>query len=156
VQHQWDKAIAAGKRAVTLSPDSADILASFAMMLKSVGRVDEALSMIEKAIRLNPMPPEMYLHELGTYYRLLGRYDEAIAILKKNLDRGSDYLMSMINLTATYSMAGKLDQASTMAKKVLRKIPDFSAEQFMKGFPYKDQKIIDDFIENLCKAGLPA
>jgi adenylate cyclase len=156
VQHQWDKAIAAGKRAVTLSPNSADILASFAVMLKSVGRVDEALSMIEKAIRLNPMPPEMYLHELGTYYRLLGRYDEAIAILKKNLDRGSDYLMSMINLTATYSMAGKLDQASTMAKKVLRKIPDFSAEQFMKGFPYKDQRIIDDFIENLCKAGLPA
>jgi adenylate cyclase len=156
VQRQWDKAIAAGKRAVTLSPNSADILAMFAITLKSVGRVDEALSMIEKAIRLNPMPPEWYLHELGTYYRLLGRYDEALAILKKNLARGSDYLTSMINLTATYSMAGKLDQARAQAKEVLRKIPDFSAEQFMKGFPYKDQKIIDDFIENLCKAGLPA
>jgi len=156
VQRQWDKAIAAGKRAVTLSPNSADILAMFAITLKSVGRVDEALSMIEKAIRLNPMPPEWYLHELGTYYRLLGRYDEAIAILKKNLARGSHYLTSMINLTATYSMAGKLDQARAQAKEVLRIMPDFSAKQFMKGFPYKDQKIIDDFIENLCKAGLPA
>jgi len=156
VQRQWDKAIAAGKRAVTLSPNSADILALFAVTLKSVGRVDEALMMIEKAIRLNPMPPEWYLHELGTYYRLLGRYDEAIAILKKNLARSSDYLTSMINLTATYSMAGKLDQARAQAKEVLRKIPDFSAEQFMKGFPYKDQKIIDDFIDNLCKAGLSA
>ena len=86
---------------------------------------------------------------------MLGRYDEAIAILKKNLARGSDYLTSMINLTATYSMAGKLDQARVQAKEVLRKIPDFSAEQFMRGFPYKDQKIVDDFIENLCKAGLP-
>jgi adenylate cyclase len=156
VQHQWDKAIAAGERSVALSPNSADVLAIFAITLKSVGRVDEALTMIEKAIRLNPMPPEWYLHELGTYYRLLGRYDEAIAILKKNLARGSDYLTSMINLTATYSMAGKLDKAREQAKEVLRKIPDFSAEQFMKGFPYKDQKIIDDFIENLCKAGLPA
>ena len=53
-------------------------------------------------------------------------------------------------------MAGKLDQARAQAKEVLRKIPDFSAEQFMKGFPYKDQKIVDDFIDNLCKAGLPA
>jgi adenylate cyclase len=156
IQRQWDKAIAAGKRAVTLSPNSADVLAMFAITLKSVGRVDDALSMIEKAIRLNPMPPEWYLHELGTYYRLLGRYDEAIAILKKNLARGSDYLTSMINLTATYSMAGKLDQARAQAKEVLRKIPDFSAEKFMMGFPYKDQKIIDDFIQNLCKAGLPA
>ncbi len=156
VQRQWDKAIAAGKRAVTLSPNSADILALFAVTLKSVGRVDEALMMIEKAIRLNPMPPEWYLHELGTYNRLLGRYDEAIAILKKNLDRGRDYLMSMINLTATYSMAGKLDQARSQAKEVLSIMPNFSAKEFMKGFPYKDQKIIDDFIENLCKAGLPA
>ena len=139
-----------------LSPNSADVLAIFAITLKSVGRVDEALSMIEKAIRLNPMPPEWYLHELGTYYRLLGRYDEAIAVLKKNLARNPDYLTSLINLTATYSMAGKLKQARAQAKEVLSILPDFSAKQFMKGFPYKDQKIIDDFIENLCKAGLPA
>jgi len=119
VQRQWDKAIAAGKRAVTLSPNSANILAAFAVTLKSVGRVDEALTMIEKAIRLNPMPPEWYLHELGTYYRLLGRYDEAIAVLKKNLARNPDYLTSLINLTATYSMAGKLKQARAQAKEVL-------------------------------------
>jgi adenylate cyclase len=156
IQRQWEKAIAAGERSVALSPNSADVLAIFAITLKSVGRVDEALSMIEKAIRLNPMTPEWYLHELGTYYRLLGRYDEAIAILKKNLDRDPDYLTSLINLTATYSMAGKLKQARAQAKEVLSILPDFSAEQFMKGFPYKDQKIIDDFIENLCKAGLPA
>ena len=156
VQRQWDKAIAAGERSVELSPNSADNHAIFAMTLKSVGRVNEAIAMIEKAIRLNPMTPEWYLHELGTYYRLQGRYEEAIAILKKNLDHNPDYLTSRINLTATYSMAGELDQARTEAKEVLRKIPDFSAEQFMKGFPYKDQKIIDDFIDNLCKAGLPA
>ena len=156
VQRQWDKAIAAGERSVELSPNSAENHAIFAMTLKSVGRVNEAIAMIEKAIRLNPMTPEWYLHELGTYYRLQGRYEEAIAILKKNLDHNPDYLTSRINLTATYSMAGELDQARTEAKEVLRKIPDFSAEQFMKGFPYKDQKIIDDFIDNLCKAGLPA
>ncbi len=156
VQRKWDKAIAAGERSVELSPNSADNHAKFAMTLKSVGRVNEAIAMIEKAIRLNPMTPEWYLHELGTYYRLQGRYEEAIAILKKNLDHNPDYLTSRINLTATYSMAGKLDQARTEAKEVLRKIPDFSAKKFMKGFPYKDQKIIDDFIDNLCKAGLPA
>ena len=156
VQHQWEEAIAAGERSVALSPNSADIIAMFAISLKSVGRVNEALAMIEKAIRLNPLTPEWYLHELGTYYRLLGRYGEAIAIMKKTLDQNPGYLMSQINLTATYSMAGKLDQARAQAKEVLNKVPDFSAEKFMKGFPYKNQKIIDGFIENLCKAGLPA
>jgi len=156
LQHQWDKAVEAGKRSVTLSPSSANNHAGYAIILKSVGKIDEAIAMIEKAIRLNPMTPEWYLHELGTYYRLQGRYEEAIAILKKNLDRNPDYHMSRINLTATYSMAGKLDQARAEAREVLRKIPDFSSKQFMRGFPYKDQKIIDDFIAHLCNAGLPA
>lgn len=156
VMRQWEKAIAENERAVVLGPNMADAHAMFAVTLKSVGRVDEALAMIEKAIRLNPMAPEWYLHELATDYRLLGRYDEAIALLKKNLDRNPDYTMSRINLTATYSMAGRLDQAREEAKKVLRIIPDFSAGRFMKGFPYKEQRIVDDVIDNLCKAGLPA
>ena len=154
IQHQWEKAVAAGERSVALSPNSADILAMFAITLKSVGRVDEAITMIEKAIRLNPMTPPWYLHELGTYYRLQGRYNEAIAIMKKNLDR-PEYLMTRINLAATYSMAGKMEKAREKAKEVLRMSPDFSAGKFMKGFAYKDQKIVDDFVDNLCKAGLP-
>lgn len=155
ISRQWEKAVEEGERSIALSPNSADIFALYAITLKSVERVDEALIMIEKAIRLNPMPPEWYLHELANCYRLLARYEEAIMVLKKNLDRNPDYVMSRINLTATYSMAGNLDRAQAQAKEVLRLYPDFSAGRFMKGFPYKDQKIIDDFIENLCKAGLP-
>jgi len=155
VMRQWEKAIAEGVRAVALGPNMADTHALFALTLKSVGRINEALATIEKAIRLNPMAPEWYLHELATNYRLQGRYDVAIAILKKNLERNPDYMMSRLNLTLTYSMADKLDQARAMAQEVLRKIPDFSSEKFMKGFPYKDQKIIDDIIDHLLRAGLP-
>ena len=74
----------------------------------------------------------------------------------KNLDRNPNYLVSHVNLTATYGMANKLNQAQLQAKEVLRLSPDFSAGLFMMGFPYKDQTIVDDFVENLCKAGLPA
>ena len=102
------------------------------------------------------MTPEMYFHELGTYYRLQGRYSDAVVMSKKNREHNPDFLMSRINLAATYSMMGKLDEARKEAKEVLRRIPDFSAEKLMKGFPYKDQKIVDDFIDHLCKAGLPA
>ena len=77
-------------------------------------------------------------------------------ILKRIVDRNPDYLMSQVNLTATYSMADKLIQAKLHAKEVLRLSPDFSAGLFMMGFPYKDKGIIDGFIDNLRKAGLPA
>jgi adenylate cyclase len=156
VQQHWEDAIKEGERSMALSPNSADILALYAITLKNVGRLNKALSLIEKAIRLNPMPPEWYLQELATNYRLKGQYDTAISILKKILDRNPDYLMSQVNLTATYSMADRLIQAKLHAKEVLRLSPDFSAGLFMMGFPYKDKGIIDDFIDNLRKAGLPA
>ena len=110
--------------------------------------------MLEKAIRLNPMPQDWLLHEFGSCYRLMGRYDEAIAALRRILDRNPDNLDSRLNLIATYVMSGKEEVARAQALEVLRHSPDFSVEQFLKHFPYKDQKILDGLKECLLKAGL--
>ncbi len=110
--------------------------------------------MLNKALRLNPMPPEWYLHEFGSCYRLMGRYDEAIAILKTVLDRNPYYLNSRINLIATYVMSGKEEDARDEAVKVLSQSPDFSVERLLKDFPYKDQRILDGLRDCWRKAGL--
>jgi tetratricopeptide (TPR) repeat protein len=84
----------------------------------------------------------------------MGRYDEAIAMLKRVLDRNPDYLTSRINLIATYVMSGKEEAARAEAMEVLRQSPDFSVERILKDFPYKDQKILDGLKECWLKAGL--
>jgi adenylate cyclase len=154
VMRQWEKAIEECELAVSLSPNAADNIAMLAVALRTVGRVEEALAMLEKAIRLNPMPPDWLLHEFGSCYRLMGRYDEAIAALRRVLDRNPDYLNSRLNLIATYVMSGKEEAARAEAVQVLRQSPDFSVEQFLRDFPYKDQKVIDGLRECFLKAGL--
>jgi adenylate cyclase len=154
VLRQWDKAIEESEIAVSLSPNSADFVVMLAMVYRTVGRVEEALAMLEKAMRLNPIPPNWYLHEFGSCYRLMGRYEEAIAVLKRILRRSPDYLNSRLNLIFTYVMAGKEEAARNEAVEVLKQSPDFSVERFLKHFPYKDQKILDDIKECLIKAGL--
>jgi len=154
VMRQWEKAVEECELAVSLNPNGADNIAILAVALKTVGRVEEALAMLEKAIRLNPMPPDWLLHEFGTCYRLMGRYDEAIAALRRVLDRNPDYLSSRLNLIATYVMSGKEEAARAEAVEVLRRSPDFSVERFLRDFPYKDQKIIDGLKECFLKAGL--
>jgi tetratricopeptide (TPR) repeat protein len=151
---QWDKAVEECELAVSLNPNSADNIVNLAMVFRTVGRVEEALALLNKAVRLNPMPPDMYLHEFGSCYRLMGRYDEAIAMLKRVLDRNPDYLSSRLNLITTYVMSGKEEAARAEAMKVLRQSPDFSVERFLKDFPYKDQKILVGLKECLLKAGL--
>jgi tetratricopeptide (TPR) repeat protein len=154
VMRQWDKAVGECELAVSLHPNSADNIVFLAMAFRAVGRVEEALALLNKAVRLNPMPPDLYLHEFGSCYRLMGRYDEAIAMLKRVLDRNPDYLTSRINLIATYVMSGKEEAARAEAMEVLRQSPDFSVERILKDFPYKDQKILDGLKECWLKAGL--
>jgi tetratricopeptide (TPR) repeat protein len=155
VLRQWDKAIEESEIAVSQNPNSADSVVLLAMAYRTVGRVEEALSMLEKAMRLNPMPPNWYLHEFGSCYRLMGSYEEAIAVLKRVLNRNPDYLNSRLNLIATYVMSGKEEAARNEAVEVLKQSPDFSVARFLKHFPYKDQKTLDGLSEALRKAGLP-
>jgi adenylate cyclase len=154
VMRQWDKAVEECELAVSLNPNSADNTVHLAMVFRTVGRVEEALALLNKAVRLNPMPPDFYLHEFGSCYRLMGRYDEAIAMLKRVLDRNPDYLSSRFNLIATYVMSGNEEAARAEAEEVLRQSPDFSVARFLMNFPYKDQKILDGLKECLLKAGL--
>jgi adenylate cyclase len=154
VLRQWDKAIEESEIAVALSPNSADSVVLLAVTYKTVGRIEEALSMLKKAMLLNPMPPNFYLHEFGTCYRLMGRYEEAIAVLKRVLNRSPDYLNSRLNLIAAYVMSGKEDAARSEAVEVLKQSPDFSVERFLKHFPYKDQNILDGLRDCWIEAGL--
>jgi adenylate cyclase len=154
LMRQWDKAVEECELAVSLNPNSADNIVVLAMVYRTVGRVEEALALLNKAVLLNPMPPEWYLHEFGSCYRLMGRYDKAIAILKRILDGNPNYLNSRLNLIATYVMAGKDDAAHAEAEEVLRQKPGFSVERFLKEFPYRDEKILDGLKECLHKAGL--
>ena len=56
------------------------------------GRPEEAIGLVEKALRLNPHDPFFSLFNLGSAYRLMGRYEEAIAALKRVLIRNPDFL----------------------------------------------------------------
>jgi adenylate cyclase len=154
VMRQWDKAVEECELAASLTPNSADALAILAIVYRSVGRVEEAVALLNKALLLNPMPPDWYLHDLGSCYRLLGRHDEAIATLKRVLNRNPNYLNSRVSLITTYVMSGREKAARTETVEVLKQIPTFSVDRYLNDFPYKDQKILDGLKESWRKAGL--
>jgi adenylate cyclase len=154
VKRQHEKAIAQYERALELNPNMADAYALFGMVLNYVSRPEEAIAMFKKAIRLNPMPPFFYLVHLARSYRMVGRYEDSIATYKKVLDRTPNHLITLADLTATYSVAGRLDEARAQAAEVRRVQPTFSAERYAKGWPYKDKAETERLIDALLKAGL--
>jgi tetratricopeptide (TPR) repeat protein len=102
VLQQYDQAIAEGERAITLEPNNADSYAYQSNILHLAGRPEEALRVVEQAMRLNPRYPPFYLFDLGVAYRMTGRYAEAVATLQEVISRSPNFLPAHEVLAFSY------------------------------------------------------
>ena len=151
---QYDKAIAEVEKLIDLEPNNASAYAYLGGMLYPLGRGDETIAAMNKAIRLNPMPEVYYYYWLGMGHWVMGQYEEAIAAYKKaiNLTPAAEYLH--IVLTATYSLMDRDKEARAEAAEVLKVNPEFSVDRIAKTLPFKDKSYTDRYVNALREAGL--
>jgi len=147
---EHEAAISAYKRALLLNPNDADLMSDMADALAHSGRSDEAIELLQKAMRLNPFYPDQYLWHLGGAYYNLHRYDEAIRTLEsmQNPTEGRRLL------AASYAQLGRLEEARSHARKVLEAHPNFRVEHWAGVQPDRHQADVLHFVEGLTKAGL--
>jgi adenylate cyclase len=154
IKREYEKALAEGERAVALDPNGADVYAWYAMSLTFAERPEEAIPLFQKAIRLNPFGPSWYFFSLGNALLITKRSDEAVSAYKKALQRSPDDLLAHVLLAATYSKMGREKEVRTEVAEVLRINPNFSLNYFVKTLSFKDQKVTNNLIDALRKAGL--
>jgi tetratricopeptide (TPR) repeat protein len=154
LKREYDQATAEGERAVALMPNGAAPTAMLAMTLNLVGRTEEAIGLIKRAMRLSPTYPPWYLSVLGQAYRLSGRYKEAIAVFKAYRDLNPNAPFPYIHLALTYSLMGQGEEARAAINEALRLQPTFSLKQAAKAYPYKNPEVLERELEALRKAGL--
>ena len=123
------------------------------------GRFDEAIALIKKAMRLNPIYPPYYSRILGATFFLVGRYDEAVEEGKKALELDQKYggpvLHDHLYLSAGYMELGKEQEGRNHAAEVMRINPKFTLGSFRKMLVYKDPAHAERILSALRKAGLP-
>jgi len=152
---EYDKAISEAEKAISLSPNSALAYWALGTALSLSGRPQEAIPMLQKSLRLSPIPVHsQVLGLLAHSYSMLGQYEEAIATYKKVLQiYGPDHLIAHIGLAGAYASIGRENEARAEGGEVLRIDPKFSLERFIKALPY-NQSTKDRLAEVLRKAGL--
>ncbi|MEW5908515.1 MAG: tetratricopeptide repeat protein, partial [Thermodesulfobacteriota bacterium] len=151
----WKKFISnlrQAERGLELEPNSADVVFGYAFILVYTG--GDSIPFFERAMRLNPKPPNLYVRIYAEALRDTGRYEEAIAQLKKAIEREPGDIFSHIFLTAAYSMAGHEKEARAVAAEVFKINPKFSLEQFAEVLPYKNPATKERCINSLRNAGL--
>jgi adenylate cyclase len=153
-RRQFDKARIQAEHALALAPNSAFANFMLGTALLHSERFEEAISYFNKSLRLSPIFPfSQLLNNLGSAYRFLGRYDEAIAVYKKLFQFAPDHLPGHANLAATYIMAGHEEEARAEAEEVMRIDPKFSLERFARSFPYR-KELVEELVIAWRKAGL--
>jgi len=151
-----DKAIEEAEKGVSLGPNNASAYFALGTSLFMAGRFQEAVPMLEKSLRLSPIPVHsQVLSALAGSYAWLDQYEEAIATYKKVLHLyGSDHLMAHLGLAFTYGFMDREQEARSEGAEVMRIDPKFSLERYLKGLPSYDRSRIDRLASALRKAGL--
>jgi adenylate cyclase len=160
-QKRYKEAIAEGKKATELGPTNAHAYLFLAVTMNTVGRFDDAIELVKKAMRVHPYYPAYYLQWLGGAYRMTGRYDEALKVYEQLLDRSrkGEYSawLAHLFLAEIYAELGQDEKARTHAPEVLRLKPKFSLKWVSKSptYEYKDPAHLERRLNALRKAGIP-
>ena len=85
----------------------------------------------------------------------MGRYPEAVGLLKRRILRSPETDASRALLAACYGQMGLIEEARDAWRELMRVNPDYSVEQRRKVLPYKSPDDFARFVEGLRKAGLP-
>ena len=153
-QKQYGQAIAEAERAIALDPNDAEGYATLGQILNFVGRPEESIGVVERAMRLNPRYPAPYLFTLGQAYCWAGQYKEAIAAQKRAIIRNPNHLGAHGCLAGCLSALGREEEARAEVAEVLRLNPNFSLEVLRQTVPPKDPAVVEHMLDALRKAGL--
>ncbi|HEV8716503.1 MAG TPA: tetratricopeptide repeat protein [Candidatus Binatia bacterium] len=157
-KQQYDQAIAEGERAITLNPNNADSYIYQANVLNFAGRPEDALRMVEQAMRLNPRYLPLYLWELGFAYRLTGRYAEAITTFKDAISRSPNHIPAHLQLAISYMWqwlaqqnldAQMLEEALAAAQRALALNDAWHANHIVLGYVYLSQQQYDQALAEI-------
>ena len=165
IKDQHDRAVADGKRAVSLDPNSAfgwlalaDINDAECVFPAGImppdwgtSKPQEVLAHAQNAIRLDPRHPQKYSMPEGVAYNGLGRYADAVEALKRS-DQNNPWVH--VNLVYAYSELGRQQDARAEAAEVLRISPGFSLEEVGRMPGNWHGPLGQRYLSDLRKAGL--
>src|SRR5579862_6998846 len=148
-----DKASYHQERAIALNPNDDLIVVQEGEVLTWLGRPEEGVAWIQKAMRLNPYHPERFWNHLGRAYFVARRYAEAVEAFKRitALDQTHHAF-----LAAAHAQIGNETEVRAHAGQVLARKPDFTVQDYLSTMHYRRQEDLDHHRAGLLKAGLPA
>jgi adenylate cyclase len=150
--NEHDKAVYHQERALSLNPNSDLIVVQQGELLTWLGRPEEGIEWVRRAMRLNPYHPERFWSHLGRAQYTARSYADAIASFSK--PTAPDYSHHAF-LAASSAQLGNRTAATAHAREVVERERNFAAKTFLGTLHYRQPSDAEHLREGLLKAGLP-
>jgi tetratricopeptide (TPR) repeat protein len=151
LQRSYDLAISECERAVAINPNSAGGYTSLATALTAADRPEEAVRAVEKVMRLDPTRRDFYAYFIAAPYVLMGRYRDAIPLLKDHLGSYPNQAWAHAMLIVAYVELGRPQEAQLETAELRRISPQFLARLAVIN---KNPEVTNRLRNDLMKAGV--
>jgi adenylate cyclase len=151
--HDHEKAVYHQERALSLNPNDDLIVVQQGEVLSWLGRPEEGVDWILKAMRLNPYHPERFWSHLGRAYFTARRYEDAVKAFRRVSQPDQAVCAA---LAACHAALGDNEAAKASAELALRRDPDLTVSKLLSTQHYRNEKDLDHYRAALLKAGLPS
>jgi len=154
-QRRHDEAIAAGERAIALSPNSTDVYHMAGMYHGYAGDFRKAALYEEQAQRLSPIKRNESMADEARAKYHMGNFIAARDIALRVLKMKPRWLTAQTILVASLWNLGKPEEARSVVKEMLASHPKFSVSRWAHGLPYRRPEDLEALVNPLRMAGLP-
>jgi tetratricopeptide (TPR) repeat protein len=140
-----DKAIFHHKKAIEICPSDTFHLARYAVLLSYLGKTDEAIEQLDKALRINPFGSDLIFETQGVCRYLQQNFLEALDSFK---NMQIDTRTSLFYSAACHKILGNLDLFSEKLE-IAKTESGMDIEKFVATQLYQDPTISKDLLANL-------
>jgi adenylate cyclase len=153
-QNELDKADYHQSRALSLNSNDDLIVVQQGELLTWLGRPEEGIEWIRKAMRLNPYHPPRFWYHLARAFFAARRYAETVDAIQHIATPDHVHLAL---LSAAQVQMGNQAAAGEHAREVLKRMPGWRVDKdYLPTLHYKREADLAHHREAVLKAGLPA
>ena len=152
VARAFDRAAVHSERSLALNPNDSHAAVFRGYLLACLGRAEEGVPLIRRAIDRNPYRPGYFWDIFACVLQAAGRHEEAIAAFGQLPKMG---LHHQVRLAACHARLGDEVAARRCVERVLAAQPDFSAAAWVATVPIRAEADRRCLVEELLAAGLP-
>jgi adenylate cyclase len=158
VLYMWkkdlDRCAAEAEAALALNPNHGQALNMRGTVNIYGGKPLDAVPHIERAMRLDPLFSQQYMHFLGSAYLVAGKYEAATALFRERIRLAPKTDLSRAFLAVALGHLGEASEAQRVWRELMEINPNYAFAEHVGRLPFRHQADVDHLAAGLDKAGI--